>query len=186
MTRVPRSWSTLTSVFRHRPHYVVACDKAQLAVYVLARAAETLARLLRRVTTRKKVLVCRRAGVYYSAKMNPAKQLQGRVRADLKLAMVQRRTIEVRALRTLLAAIDDAQAVPASPEQDKYVVRSFGDPGVEVPRLDVSSDALQTLLQREQKERVDLAEAMAARGQSELSAALNEEAAVFARYLVSR
>jgi uncharacterized protein len=117
--------------------------------------------------------------------MNVARQLQERVRADLKLAMAQRRAVEVRALRTLLAAIDDAQAVPVNPEQDKYIVRSFGDPGVEVPRLNLGRDALQNLLLREQKERVDLATEMAARGQSELSAALDEEAALFARYLES-
>jgi len=108
-----------------------------------------------------------------------------RVRADLKAAMLERRKVEVRALRALLAAIDDAQAVPLGGDHDKYVVRSFGDVGVEVPRRTLSADALQALLRREQAERVTLAKEMANLGQDCVAAALKEEAAVFGRYLAS-
>lgn len=117
--------------------------------------------------------------------MSPAEHLQARIRADLKLAMVGRRTIEVRALRSLLGAIDDAQAVPAGDRHDKYVVRAFGDAGVEVPRLDLSAAVLKTLLQREQAERAQLAGQMSALGQDDRALALKEEAAIFARYLAS-
>lgn len=117
--------------------------------------------------------------------MNPAEYLQARIRADLKLAMVGRRTIEVRALRSLLGAIDDAQAVPVGDRQDKYVVRAFGDDGVEVPRLDLTADALELLLRREQAERAQLAQQMSALGQDDRALALKEEAAIFERYLAS-
>lgn len=117
--------------------------------------------------------------------MNPAEYLQARIRADLKLAMVGRRTIEVRALRSLLGAIDDAQAVPVGDRHDKYVVRAFGDDGVEVPRLDLTADALEVLLRREQAERAQLAQQMSALGQDDRALALKEEAAIFERYLAS-
>lgn len=115
--------------------------------------------------------------------MNLAEHLQARIRADLKLAMVGRRTIEVRALRSLLGAIDNAQAAPVGERHDKYVVRAFGDPGVEVPRLDLSSDTLDTLLRREHAERDQLAGQMTALGREDHALALKEEAAVFERYL---
>lgn len=117
--------------------------------------------------------------------MNPAEYLQARIRADLKLAMVGRRTIEVRALRSLLGAIDDAQAVPVGDRHDKYVVRAFGDAGVEVLRLDLSADALEVLLRREQAERAQLAQEMSALGQDDRALALKEEAAILERYLAS-
>jgi hypothetical protein len=117
--------------------------------------------------------------------MSPAEHLQARIRADLKLAMVERRPVEVRALRSLLGAIDDAQAVPVGNHHDKYVVRAFGDAGIEVPRLNLSTDALEALLRQEQVQRAQLAAQMSALGQDDRALTLKEEAVICARYIAS-
>jgi len=104
--------------------------------------------------------------------------LKERLRADLKAAMQARATDEVRLLRTLIAAVDNAEAVPGEP---KNIQRAFGDPGSEVARRQLGSEDLAALLDREIEERL-----AAAAGydeiQPELAARLRAEAALIAGY----
>jgi uncharacterized protein YqeY len=115
--------------------------------------------------------------------MNAVETLQSRLRADLKTAMRERAATEMRVLRALLAAIDNAQAVPVGDRHDTYVPHAFGDAGVEIARLDLSADALEALLQRERQERIGTAEQMTALGQSDRARGLQEESAIVGRYL---
>ena len=64
-----------------------------------------------------------------------ATALKERLRADLKAAMQARASDEIRLLRTLIAALDNAEAVPGTP--GGYVHRAFGDAGAEVARLEL-------------------------------------------------
>jgi uncharacterized protein YqeY len=109
--------------------------------------------------------------------------LQLRLRADLKAAMRERAGAEIRVLRGLLAAIDNAQAVPIGDRHDRYVAHAFGDAGVEVTRLELNSDALEALLRHELQQRTASAEQMSALGQSDRAQALQEETAIIGRYL---
>jgi uncharacterized protein YqeY len=119
----------------------------------------------------------------YPAAMDYAETLQARIRAELKIAMRGRRDAEVATLRSLLAAIDNAQAVPVDGRHDKYAVHAFGADGVEVPRLLLSPDGLEALLRRERDERLAAADEMEALGRSDRALALGEEARVVARFL---
>jgi uncharacterized protein len=75
-----------------------------------------------------------------------AAALKQRLRADLKAAMQARAKDEVRLLRTLIAALDNAEAVAG---ESKYVPRAFGDPGAEVPRRELDHGAVADLLAAE-------------------------------------
>lgn len=103
-----------------------------------------------------------------------AAELKLMLRADLKSAMQNRASGEVRLLRALIAALDNAEAVPAE---------SAGDnPATEVPRLELDWRAVSEVLAREQKERLAAASDYEARGQEASAATLRGEAALIARY----
>jgi uncharacterized protein len=109
-----------------------------------------------------------------------AAALKERLRADLKAAMQARATDEVRLLRTLIAALDNAEAVAVV--QDKYVPRAFGDPAAEVPRLELEDDAVDRLLASEIETRLAAADDYERHAKYEEAARLREEAGVIERY----
>ena len=84
-----------------------------------------------------------------------ATALKERLRADLKAAMQARASDEIRLLRTLIAALDNAEAVPGTP--GGYVHRAFGDAGAEVARLELDEKAVDALLASEAASRCDAA-----------------------------
>jgi uncharacterized protein YqeY len=112
-----------------------------------------------------------------------AETMTRRLRADLKTAMQARRTDEVRVIRALIGAIDNAQAVPTGPGHQPYVERAFGDASGEVPRLRLSAGDVQAVFVREVEERRIAADEMARLAQQDRAEMLRAEAAVVARYL---
>jgi uncharacterized protein YqeY len=109
-----------------------------------------------------------------------AAALKERLRADLKAAMQARATDEVRLLRTLIAALDNAEAVAVA--QDKYVPRPFGDPGAEVPRLELDDEAVNGLLASEIGTRLAAAGDYDRHAKCEEAERLREEAGLIERY----
>jgi uncharacterized protein YqeY len=77
---------------------------------------------------------------------DPVSGLKTRLRSDLAVAMRGRHVDEVRALRTILAAIDDAEAVAVGALHDKYALKQFGDRSAEVPRKQLTKADLEALL----------------------------------------
>lgn len=110
-----------------------------------------------------------------------ATALKQRLRSDLKAAMQVRAADEVRVLRVLIAALDNAEAVPS--EQKGYVPRAFGDPNGEVARLDLGAGAVEALLADEVAARLAAAADYRDLGQSDEAARLEAEATVISRYL---
>jgi uncharacterized protein YqeY len=110
-----------------------------------------------------------------------ASALKQRLRADLKAAMQARAADEVRLLRTLIAALDNAEAVAGSPE--RYVPRAFGDPSGEVARLALDSEAVAAVLEAEIAARLAAAADYTAHGRDEEAARLRDESATIGRYL---
>ena len=100
---------------------------------------------------------------------SPAETAKARLREDLRAAMRARNAAEATVLRTLIAALDNAEALPGPRGHVPYVVRPFGDPAVEVARRTLSADEVEAVLEGERAER--------------LAATLEAEAAVVARYL---
>jgi uncharacterized protein len=113
---------------------------------------------------------------------DPAETLSARVRADLQIAMAARRTEEVRLLRALLAAIDDAQAVPLPEGHQRYSPRAFGDGSGEVPRIRLSAERIEALVTAEIDARLEAAGQMAGLDRPDRADALQAEAALLGRY----
>jgi uncharacterized protein YqeY len=107
--------------------------------------------------------------------------LKSRIRADLKAAMRARQDEETGLLRMLLAAIDDAEAVPV-PEGRGYTSRAFGDETGEVPRRVLTAEVLHAILLREQEARHEAAEEMDRVGRPDRAKALRFHAKIVARY----
>src|SRR6185503_3713213 len=101
--------------------------------------------------------------------------VKARIRADLRAAMSAKKMDEVGVLRTLLAALDNAEAVAVAPE--RYTERKFGDPATEVPRKQLSAEDVIAIISAEQRERLTAAEALERAGRSEPAAKLRGEAA---------
>lgn len=108
--------------------------------------------------------------------------LKERLRADLKAALRARSTGEVRLLRTLIAALDNAEAVAG---ESKYVPRAFGDPSGERARLELDDAAVSRLLAAEAEARLAAAADYERHDAAEEAARLRAEAAAIARYQAS-
>jgi uncharacterized protein YqeY len=107
-----------------------------------------------------------------------------RLRRDLKASMEARDGFEVSVLRALIAALDNAQAVPAQDKHTRYVVRKFGDPATEVPRQRLDAGEVQMLLEGEIKSRRDAADQLEQLGKMDRATDLRAEAAIVAQYLI--
>jgi uncharacterized protein YqeY len=115
--------------------------------------------------------------------MSPANALKERIRADLKQAMKDGRKAEAALLRTLLAAIDNAEAPAQTAEQSSAMAQDFGKGAAEVARLDLSREQLDTVLAGEIDARMKAAEEMDRLGQDERAEMLRAEAGLAWRYL---
>lgn len=113
----------------------------------------------------------------------PAEAMKRRLRDDLKAAMQGKRADEVKLLRVLIAALDNAEAVPTKTGHTGHVVLAFGDPGAEVPRRVLSAGEVRGLLEREQVERRNAAAELKTVRQEEAAGALRAEAELIGRYL---
>ena len=109
-----------------------------------------------------------------------ATALKERLRADLKTALQARAGDEVRVLRVLIAALDNAEAVPGV--QKTYVPRAFGDPSGEVARLSLDGGAVKALLASEVAARLAAAADYRSHGRSDEASRLEAEAALVSRY----
>lgn len=111
-----------------------------------------------------------------------ATELKQRLRADLKAAMQARAADEVRMLRTLIAALDNAEAVSADGVQDHMNPRALGDTRGEVARREIDAAELGTILAAEIEARLSAADDYDRRARPEDAARLRREAALIARY----
>ena len=109
-----------------------------------------------------------------------AAALKEQLRADLKQAMQAKAPDEVRVLRVLIAALDNAEAVPSA--QDRYVPRAFGDPTGEVMRRELGLEAVEDLLSAEIEARRAGAADYERHGRPDEAARLHREAELIARY----
>ena len=112
-----------------------------------------------------------------------AAALKDRLRADLKAAMQARASDDVRLLRTLIAALDNAEAVAVEArEEDKFEIRRVGDPSVEVERRTLDAEAVDRLLAAEADARLAAAADYERHGEAGEAERLRAEAGVIARY----
>lgn len=110
------------------------------------------------------------------AQPDPAETMRRRLQADLRAAMKARAALEVAVLRRLIAAIDNAGAVPLPPRSEP--IRS------EVPRRRLDGGEVQTLLRLQQQMLQAAAEELAGLGRAREAERAALEAAMASRYLV--
>lgn len=115
--------------------------------------------------------------------------LRARLRADLKVAMKARDAVEVSALRSLLAALDDAEAVappataPVSSLGGEHVVgAALGVGSTEVPRLELTEAEIALVVAGQMQEREAAAATFDAVDQPDAAERLRAEARVIERY----
>jgi uncharacterized protein YqeY len=108
---------------------------------------------------------------------------KNRIRGDLTAAMKARRNAETSLLRGILAALDNAEAVSVGTAHDRYKVRMFGDPSVEMPRRALSEADVHNLLLHEAAEREAAGREFEKLSMQEEAARLRNEISLIARYL---
>jgi uncharacterized protein len=84
-----------------------------------------------------------------------AAQVKERLCADLKTAMLGKDRARAALIRTLIAAIDNAEAVEASAEQQTESFRKLGDPSGEVARRELSEVDIAAVLEAEVASRIE-------------------------------
>ena len=106
--------------------------------------------------------------------------LKERLRADLKAAMQAKRDATMRVLRQLIAALDNAEAVPidSAPKQ----VRPGPGSAAEAVRRDLDADSIATLLAAEIAARHAAAADYRAGGREVEADALESEVTIIERY----
>ncbi|WP_404710788.1 GatB/YqeY domain-containing protein [Sphingomonas sp. MMS24-J13] len=109
---------------------------------------------------------------------DPAKMMKARLRADLKIAMQAKHAAETQAIRNLLAAIDNAEAVPIAEQRG-----NGGDGATEMPRMALSDAELQALLLREAGDRAKAADEMQRLGCDDRAEMLRVEGGIVTRYI---
>ena len=101
-----------------------------------------------------------------------------RLKADLRIAVKARQNSTIRAIRSMLAAIDNAGAV----ELDESLTPTVGT-SVDVPRRILSEEQVQEILHREAENRRSAIATYERLRRQEEADRLRAELAVFGRYL---
>ena len=109
-----------------------------------------------------------------------ANSLRRQLSGDLLLAMKAKDTIAISALRSVLSALDNASAVPASTVAAPVFGRNS-----DVPRRDLSDTDCQNIISAEVSARAMAAEEYARFGRDDAAARLRAEQAVVERYIRS-
>ncbi|HET8640966.1 MAG TPA: GatB/YqeY domain-containing protein [Pseudonocardiaceae bacterium] len=106
-------------------------------------------------------------------------RLQERMKADLTAALRDRDRPAVTALRTALAAIANAEAVPSDNRYQHPVVGQLN----EVPRRELAEEQVEAVLRAEAAERQQAIEEYESLGLADAAARLRAEQAALTRYL---
>ena len=121
---------------------------------------------------------------------SPADILRARLRGDLRAAMKAQRHEEMAALRSLIAAIDNAEsvedAVSPTPDSSEHVAGAvLGLGAADATRRELSERDLQRVIESELWERDAQAERLSLLGRVDDASRLRVEADVIARYQIA-
>jgi uncharacterized protein YqeY len=109
------------------------------------------------------------------------------LRRDLTAALKARDRVAIAALRSALAAIDNAEAVPVDQSvhstESEHVAGAVGLGGAEVQRRQLTDTDLQAIVQNEVRERSVAARAYENADRHDLAERLRAEAEVLSRHL---
>jgi uncharacterized protein len=111
------------------------------------------------------------------------RDMKARLRADLRTAMKERRTIEAKVIRALIAAIDNAEAPPAHEGQAALTHHHFRSGSAEIERLLLSGTHVRGVIMADIHERERAAAEMERLGIMDRAEALRAEAVIAKRYV---
>jgi uncharacterized protein YqeY len=109
--------------------------------------------------------------------------MKARLRADLRIAMKDRRTFEAKVMRSLVAAIDNAGAPPTQAGQTALAHHHFRSRSAEVERLLLSRSHVRQIILAEIHERERAAAELERLGKTDRAEALRAEALLAKRYI---
>jgi uncharacterized protein YqeY len=109
--------------------------------------------------------------------------MKARLRTDLRTAMKDRRTIEAKVIRALIAAIDNAEAPPAHEGQTALVHHQFRSGSAEIERLLLSGTRVRGVIAEDIQERERAAAEMERLGMMDRAEVLRAEAVIAKRYI---
>lgn len=110
-------------------------------------------------------------------------EMKARLRADLRSAMKDKRTLDAQLIRALVAAIDNAEAPPADTWQTPPVQHRFHSGSAEAERLLLSRSYVRDLLLAEICERELAAAELERLEKTDRAEALRAEALLARRYI---
>jgi uncharacterized protein len=110
------------------------------------------------------------------------RDMKARLRADLRAAMKDRRAIEAKVIRALIAAIDNAEAPPAE-GQTASAHHDFRAGSAEIERLLLSGAHVHRVIVADIHEREHAAAEMERLGMMDRAEALRAEAVIAKRYI---
>ncbi len=111
------------------------------------------------------------------------RDMKARLRADLRTAMKDRRTIEAKVIRALIAAIDNAEAPPAHEGQTALAHHHFRSGSAEIERLLLSGAHVHGVIVADIHERERAAAEMERLGMMDRAETLRAEAVIAKRYI---
>jgi len=111
------------------------------------------------------------------------RDMKARLRADLRTAMKDRRTIEAKVIRALIAAIDNAEAPPAPEGQTALAHHRFRSGSAEIERLLLSGARVRGVIAADIHERERAAAEMERLGLMDRAEALRAELVIAKRYV---
>ena len=110
-------------------------------------------------------------------------RMKARLRSDLRTAMKSRRRVETALIRELVAALDNAEAIPGAGEQSSRVAHEFRKGSAEADRLTLNNDQVRDLVLAEIQKREQAATELERLGEVQRAQALRTEALVARRYV---
>ncbi|WP_028710455.1 hypothetical protein [Paracoccus pantotrophus] len=110
-------------------------------------------------------------------------EMKARMRADLRAAMKEGRGGDARLIRSLIAAIDKAEAPPAREGSGEAVQHHFLSGSAEVERLSLDAERVRAILLAEIEEHEQAAAEMDRLDRPDRADAIRAEARLTARYL---
>lgn len=114
---------------------------------------------------------------------NAASAMKARLRADLRAAMTNRRTVDAKVIRSLIAALDNAEAPPVATGQASLTQHQFREGSAEVERLLLGQSQVREILLAEIQEREHAAAELDRIDRSDRAEELRAEIAVAQRYV---
>lgn len=112
-----------------------------------------------------------------------AATMKDRLRADLRAAMKDRRPSEAKVIRSLVSAIDNAEAPPTQKEETGSTLHRLRSGSAEVERLRLDSAQVRQVLLVEIRERELAAAELERLGKTDRAAALCAEVLIAKRYI---